>query len=558
MVVQQQEKYIAGFFSFGHRTTTTYLPGTGEATEVAIIIPRTGTLRNLSWDCQSNGLTGANNRFTIRVGALHASPNASAPALTDALVVSLDGGITSGTGVPMNCEVRAGQRVAVFVQARGGTNISRLRVSFELEAERDSVVWQPLDLVTSMLTPAGVSARAMNTGKLATNDYYFRVAASDGTNWTKASDELCFNLPEGSFGVRLSWSPVFMATKYRVYKACLVNGAYMYKYIETSETSYDYVDDSVFTVSTPPETTTAYINKLAAEGASWIMGGNVGVGTTIPQAKLDVHGSIKITDGSEGPGKILTSDEKGNATWTFLPTLGQTLKHDGIGWQTEQAQNQGQKVRENGYVIYSGSAGISYFGGNVGIGTSTPQAKLDVNGPIKITDGTEGAGKILASDAAGAASWQNLVTVPVGAIVAWHPHIPGTPRLPDGWVECNGQTLNDPASTYHNQVIPDLNSSGRFLRGSSKSGVMQEDALQAHKHAEPGHGHAVACSAHGVGQGGYGDYVTHYGGGSPIHTNSVAVQLGDPVDSGTGAGVPRTGNETRPVNMSVVWIIRIK
>lgn len=43
---------------------------------------------------------------------------------------------------------------------------------------------------------------------------------------------------------------------------------------------------------------------------------------------------------------------------------------------------------------------------NVGIGTSTPNAKLDVNGTFKVADGTQGAGKILTSDATGLASWQ--------------------------------------------------------------------------------------------------------------------------------------------------------
>jgi uncharacterized protein (TIGR02145 family) len=42
---------------------------------------------------------------------------------------------------------------------------------------------------------------------------------------------------------------------------------------------------------------------------------------------------------------------------------------------------------------------------NVGVGTSTPNAKLDVNGTLKVTDGTQGAGKILTSDATGLASW---------------------------------------------------------------------------------------------------------------------------------------------------------
>ncbi len=42
---------------------------------------------------------------------------------------------------------------------------------------------------------------------------------------------------------------------------------------------------------------------------------------------------------------------------------------------------------------------------NVGIGTSTPAAKLDVIGSVKITDGTQGANKILSSAANGLATW---------------------------------------------------------------------------------------------------------------------------------------------------------
>jgi len=44
--------------------------------------------------------------------------------------------------------------------------------------------------------------------------------------------------------------------------------------------------------------------------------------------------------------------------------------------------------------------------GNVGIGTTTPGAKLDVNGQIKIAGGSPGAGKVLTSDASGLATWQ--------------------------------------------------------------------------------------------------------------------------------------------------------
>jgi len=52
--------------------------------------------------------------------------------------------------------------------------------------------------------------------------------------------------------------------------------------------------------------------------------------------------------------------------------------------------------------------------GNVGIGTTTPAAKLDVIGKIKITDGSQGAGKVLVSDANGLATWQIISTPPSG------------------------------------------------------------------------------------------------------------------------------------------------
>jgi hypothetical protein len=48
--------------------------------------------------------------------------------------------------------------------------------------------------------------------------------------------------------------------------------------------------------------------------------------------------------------------------------------------------------------------------GNVGLGTTTPTVKLELNngttnGAIKIVDGTQGAGRVLTSDASGVATW---------------------------------------------------------------------------------------------------------------------------------------------------------
>jgi hypothetical protein len=52
--------------------------------------------------------------------------------------------------------------------------------------------------------------------------------------------------------------------------------------------------------------------------------GNVGIGTVSPGAKLEVAGQIKITGGSPGANKVLTSDANGLATWV-TPATGGTL-----------------------------------------------------------------------------------------------------------------------------------------------------------------------------------------------------------------------------------------
>lgn len=48
--------------------------------------------------------------------------------------------------------------------------------------------------------------------------------------------------------------------------------------------------------------------------------GNVGLGTTSPSTKLSIengtnNGAIRITDGTQGAGKVLTSDANGTGTW---------------------------------------------------------------------------------------------------------------------------------------------------------------------------------------------------------------------------------------------------
>ena len=91
----------------------------------------------------------------------------------------------------------------------------------------------------------------------------------------------------------------------------------------------------------------------------------------------------------------------------------------------------------------------------------------------------------------------NLVMAPIGAVVAWLKSYTNTPQtLPGGWVECNGQTLDDEDSVYDTQTIPDLNGDNRFLRGNSTSEGTGGTSSSAHTHDAEG---TYRCSSTAAG-----------------------------------------------------------
>jgi len=88
------------------------------------------------------------------------------------------------------------------------------------------------------------------------------------------------------------------------------------------------------------------------QGGKFYIQGNTGIGTQNPSAKLEVSGQVKITGGSPGTGKVLTSDGVGLATWkTPEPNL--WLKN---------------------------SDNIYFNAGDVGIGLNNPTGVLEIYG----------------------------------------------------------------------------------------------------------------------------------------------------------------------------------
>ena len=127
---------------------------------------------------------------------------------------------------------------------------------------------------------------------------------------------------------------------------------------------------------------------------------------------------------------------------------------------------------------------------------------------------------------------------PVGAVVAWLKSLSNTPtNLSFGWVECNGQVLNDTNSPYHGVAVPNLNSGqdvyGYHLRGHVASGVRISDQNRSHSHAVP--------INYGYGSG------SGYASGTTDRNNASSISSG-------GEG----GSEARVKAYTVVWIMRVK
>ena len=77
-----------------------------------------------------------------------------------------------------------------------------------------------------------------------------------------------------------------------------------------------------------------------------------------------------------------------------------------------------------------------------------------------------------------------IVLAPIGSVTAWLKNFSETPTLPEGWIECNGQLVEDPESPYDGRRVPNLNGFDdnikRFLRGSITSGGI--GGSEEHRH----------------------------------------------------------------------------
>jgi hypothetical protein len=298
--------------------------------------------------------------------------------------------------------------------------------------------------------------------------------------------------------------------------------------------------------------------RLDISGSSWLNGGDVGVGTTTPQAKLDVA-TTKANDGLRVSGK---------ANWVGLLANMGAGSYNPISVETDRGIVYGGPTIDDpgGLVIVpwrSGASGLRLdAAGNVGIGLRTPGQRLSVAGTVESTTGgfKFPDGTVQATTA---------YSPPIGTVVAF-----AGPAAPTGYLLCDGAAVS--RSTYKDLFavlgttwgigngsttfnLPDLR--GRFLRGVDGGagrdpgrglGSAQDCATGAprsgqfavtagsHQHQLPTY-NGVSGGGHEIGNGNWGqDWVpAEWTQNDGSHSHTV---------SGWDA-------ESRPINVAVQFII---
>ncbi|MCG8385107.1 MAG: tail fiber protein [Cytophagales bacterium] len=122
-------------------------------------------------------------------------------------------------------------------------------------------------------------------------------------------------------------------------------------------------------------------------GATFRQDGSVGIGTTTPSAKLDVHGASKIRGG--GGLLQLFGNKSGTATHAYISFNNLVGSQTAVLGFTDPAANHMYVWNKKGNIGFingpSGSHSVNLqimSNGRVGIGTTSPGAKLAVNGDI--------------------------------------------------------------------------------------------------------------------------------------------------------------------------------
>jgi len=221
--------------------------------------------------------------------------------------------------------------------------------------------------------------------------------------------------------------------------------------------------------------------------------GNVGIGTTSPQNKLDVEGAVAVgasySGTQTGPTNGMIIEGK-VGIGTKYPNSKLSVGGDGIvntsvygesnGWGVYGKSTSGTGVRGDSVSsigVFGGSSsgyagyfiGKSYFSGNVGIGTLSPNGKLDVNGSIYQRGG------VLHADYVFEPGYE-LESIDEHSEFMWREkHLPA---LPEAKVDENGQEIIE-VGAHRKGIVEELEKAHIYIEQLHKHNKALEKRVAA-------------------------------------------------------------------------------
>jgi hypothetical protein len=186
------------------------------------------------------------------------------------------------------------------------------------------------------------------------------IGASTSSNWVKSGNDI-YNSNSGNVGIGVT-SPDAKLEVYGNVQSDTISIANSAAYIRGAD-----VGIAIGQSASPPYGTWIQ-SKRNIDGVNFPLslnpsGSNVGIGTTSPGQKLTVEGALRVS--SAGDRKI-----------DFLRTGG---NHFSIEHDTSQIYFYNHTTTETALLIKN-NGDVTMTGGNVGIGTTSPNTKLDVHG----------------------------------------------------------------------------------------------------------------------------------------------------------------------------------
>ena len=152
----------------------------------------------------------------------------------------------------------------------------------------------------------------------------------------------------------------------------------------------------------PDGTSLGFVTN-SAQQAVINQNGQMGIGITpaYPSTKLEVDGVIYGYTDIVAVQHHSTGNGSASAPGYAFNLGGGGTGTNGLGMFSSDGSSLGL-VTNSAEQMHISTAG------DVGIGTASPGAKLEINGQVKITGGVPGSGKVLTSDGVGLGSWQSI------------------------------------------------------------------------------------------------------------------------------------------------------